>query len=449
MSVDREYLIHADPLRALVAFALPITLGNFFQQCYNMADSIIVGRFVGENALAAVGASYSMTNVFISVAIGGGMGASVLTAQAFGARSYERLRRTASTALLAFLAVAVALGVFGLAFSGALLGWLRTPAEILPDARTYLNIYFLGLPFLFLYNVLSALFNALGRSRIPLVLLIFSSLLNVGLDLVAVAGLGMGVAGAAWATLLAQGVSAVASFLLFVRELRALPVHTPVRLFDAGELSRMLRIALPSILQQSTVSIGMMLVQSVVNSFGAQMLAGYSAASRIESVCLVPLLALGNAVSPYTAQNLGAGQPQRVRRGYRTCLCLVGGVAVALCAVTQLGARGLIGLFLGGEGTAAAYAAGVACTRFTGCFYFLLGAKAVTDGLLRGAGDMAVFTVANLVNLGLRVALSVALAPVFGLPMVWYAVPVGWLANVLISWLRYRTGRWQTTLNAS
>ena len=440
--MQKEYLIEKRPASALLIFALPMMLGNFFQQIYTMADSVIVGRFVGENALAAVGASYSLTNVFISIAIGGGVGASVITSQTFGARDYSRMKRSISTALLSFLAISVLLGGIGLLLSRRIMVLLNAPANILEDSITYLNIYFLGLPFLFMYNVLSSMFNALGRSRIPLYLLIFSSVLNVILDLYMVTVLNLGVAGVAWATLIAQGLSAVLSFSIFLKELRSYSGKLDA-LFDWKELKNMGRVALPSILQQSTVSIGMMLVQSVVNSFGSQMLAGYSAAMRIESVCIVPMSAMGNAISSYTAQNLGAGKPQRVQTGYRASYGIIFALAAAICLVVQLLAQPLVSLFLE-DGSSAAFATGIQCTRFMGWFYGIIGLKMISDGVLRGAGDMTMFTVANLVNLGLRVVLAVTLAPRFGIQFVWVAVPVGWLINYLISFFEYRTGKWRT-----
>lgn len=233
--MEKEYLIRKRPAAALLIFALPMMLGNFFQQVYTMADSAIVGRLVGEDALAAVGASYSLTNVFISIAIGGGVGASVITSRTFGSREYARMKRSVSTALLSFLGISLLLGGVGLSLSRQIMVLLRTPENILDDATTYLNIYFLGLPFLFMYNVLSSMFNALGRSRIPLYLLIFSSVLNVALDIYMVGPLQMGVAGAAWATLIAQGISAVLSFCIFLKELRAYPGSLSGRLFDMGD----------------------------------------------------------------------------------------------------------------------------------------------------------------------------------------------------------------------
>ncbi|MBQ6948865.1 MAG: MATE family efflux transporter [Firmicutes bacterium] len=441
--MDKEYLIRQNPMRAMLVLAFPMIVGNLFQQFYNMVDSVIVGRYVGEEALAAVGASYALTYVFISIATGGGIGASVLMGRAFGRRDYDRMKRSISTALLSFLILSVVLGVFGLLASERIMTWLQTPDNIMEDAQTYLNIYFLGLPFLFMYNVLASMFNALGRSRIPLYLLIFSSVLNVILDILMVRIFGLGVAGVAWATLISQGVSAMTSFGIFLKELKSYPSTTKLPCFDTAELSNMVRIALPSIFQQSTVSIGLMLVQSSVNVFGSEMLAGYSAGTRIESLCLVPMLAMGNAMSAYTAQNIGAGQFDRVKEGYRTAVKIIGCFAILISVVTIPLAEPIISLFLEEDGTELALATGVARTQFVGWFYFFAGLKMTTDGLLRGSGDMTMFTVANLANLTLRVSFTKIMTPIFGIAMTWVAVPLGWFINFVISFFEFRTGKWR------
>ncbi len=440
--MKKEYLITEKPWKALLLFALPMIIGNLFQQFYTMVDSIVVGRFVSENALAAVGASYALTTVFISVAIGGGVEASVITSRYFGARGYEKMKLSIRTALTVFLVLSLVLGGGGLLFGKQIMIALRTPADVLGDATVYLKIYFLGLPFLFMYNILSAMFNALGRSEIPLYLLIFSSLFNIVLDIFFVKQLAMGVAGVAWATLIAQGISAVFSFLILLREMKGYEVEGKLALFDKEEFFSMARVALPSILQQSTISIGMMLVQSVVNSFGAQVLAGFSAGMRVESICIVPMAAMGNVMSAYAAQNIGAGRLDRVKRGYHTGYGIVAAFAVLLCLILELIYRPLILLFLGEEASAAAYHTGAGYLQFIGWFFVLIGMKMITDGLLRGAGDMAMFTVANMVNLGIRVFASMIFAPKFGVEVVWIVVPIGWAANYVISLLEYRTGKW-------
>ena len=430
--------------KSLFFFALPILIGNLFQQFYNMADSVIVGRFVGEDALAAVGASYSLTTVFISVAIGGGMGASVLTSQYLGAKDYRNLRMSVRTSLLSFLIFSIVLGAGGFFLSPWIMRALQTPDNVIGQAQLYLKIYFLGLPFLFMYNVLASVFNSLGKSRIPLYFLIFSSVLNVILDLFMVCVLDLGVAGVAVATVLAQGISAVISFFVLRRQLKAYPADGTLSLFDGSYFGKMLKIALPSILQQSIVSVGMMLVQSVVNGFGSASLAGFSAAMRIESLCIVPLIAVGNAVSTFTAQNIGAGQKERAVKGYRISYLILAGFALFIMICLEFFYEPIISMFLGSEYSAEAMATGTGYLRFMGFFFIMLGLKMSTDGVLRGAGDMSVFTVANLVNLTIRVAFAYLFAPVLGISAVWMAVPVGWTANYIISYLRYRTGKWKT-----
>ncbi len=438
---DKEYLIHDKPWKALLLFSLPMMLGNLFQQLYTMTDSVIVGRFVGEAALASVGASYSLTSVFIAVAIGGGVGSSVLVSRAFGARRYDDLKVAVSTSLVSFLVLSVLLSIFGYLAAPEIMTALNTPADILSDAVAYLRIYFLGLPFLFMYNILSSTFNALGKSKMPLFFLIFSSILNVVLDLLFVAVFNLGIMGAAWATLIAQGVSACLSFAVLLKNLTAFEGHVS-SLLDLTVLRKMVTLAIPSILQQSTVSIGMMLVQSVVNSFGSEVLAGYSAGMRIENIATVAMVSIGNAMSSYTAQNLGAEKAWRVREGYRVSYLMNIFFALVVCLILELFPARLIGMFVGADGTEIAYQTGVDYLSFMGWFFAIIGFKMATDGVLRGGGDVKVFTLSNLVNLGVRVIFSFLLADTVGVAIVWYIVPVGWALNWIISFIGYRKGIW-------
>ncbi len=468
------------PGRSLFFFALPMILGNLFQQFYTTVDSIIVGQFVGEDALAAVGASYSLTTVFIMIAIGGGIGASVITSQYLGAGLYRKMKTSVSTALITFLVLSLVLSVIGLLGNRAILIGLNTPGNILSDAVLYLEIYFLGLPFLFMYNILSSIFNALGNSRTPLYLLIFSSLLNIGMDLVMVQTFHLGVAGVAIATVIAQGLSAVISFCLLLRLLGTYRDETNTKTVNAGEgkaeadgteanstevngtearnaeetdagkrklydfamLGNMIKVAIPSMVQQSIVSIGMLLVQSVVNGFGSSVLAGYTAGMRIESICIVPMIATGNAVSTFTAQNLGAGQPERVRKGYVAGVRMVAGFAVLTCLILTVFHGPIINAFLEEGSDAAAFATGNDYLTFIAFFFVCIGMKAITDGVLRGAGDVVVFTLANLINLGIRVSFAFGFAGVIGVEAVWFAVPMGWTTNFVISFIRYLSGKW-------
>lgn len=440
--MQNEYLIRKKPLNALVLFSLPIIAGNLFQQTYTMIDSVIVGRVIGEEALAAIGASYSLTNIFICVAVGAGLGASVLVSRYFGAKQYEKMKTVVYTSLTVFLILGICLGVIGLLFGGRIMTAFNTPVRVLGIAEGYLDIYFMGLPFLFMYNILSAMLNALGKSWIPLCFLVFSSVCNMILDIIFVVYLHMGVQGAAWATFFSQGTASIFSFIVLMMQIKKTAPGKTV-FFEKKELVPMAKISLPSVLQQSTISIGIMLVQSVVNSFGSETLAGFSAAARIESVCIVPMSGIGNAISSYTAQNIGAKKDERVPQGYHAANILVLGYAVVICIILECFNDKIIGLFLGSDHTEIAVATGRSYLVFMGFFFCLIGFKMSIDGILRGAGDMKMFTVANLVNLSIRVSVAMLLAPKYGVYMIWIVVPMGWFINWLISFLRYRTGKWK------
>jgi len=436
-------MVTDSPGRALLLFALPMILGNLFQQFYNIIDSVVVGRFVGEEALASVGASYSITNVFIAIAVGGGIGSSVVVSQFLGAKQTGNMKTAISTTLINFLSIGVILGGLGLLFNHRILSFMNTPENVFHDASVYLGIYFIGLPFLFMYNVQASVFQALGDSKTPLYLLVFSSLLNVVLDLLFVTQFFMGVAGLAIATLIAQGLSAVLSFLVLIKRLKEYETTEPFRLYDWNMMLHMMRVAIPSTLQQSIVHIGMLLVQSVVNGFGSAVMAGFAAGTRIESICIVPMLALGNAMSTYTAQNIGAGKKDRVKVGYRYCYLMAGVFAVIICVIMETWGDLFIRSFLNEGSADTAFQTGMSYVRFISFFYICIGCKATTDGLLRGAGDVVVFTIANLVNLAIRVSVAAVFAPIIGVQAVWFAVPMGWTANYIISFIRYLTGKWE------
>ena len=393
MSKD-EYLITDAPLKALTVFAMPMILGSFFQQIYNMADSIIVGQFVGSSALAAVGACAALTNVFICVALGAGVGAGVLVSRYFGARDYGKMKTIVSTSLISFLVLSILLGIFGFCFSHSMMSLLQTPPDILDEAVLYLRVYFVGFPFLFMYNILSTMFTSIGESRIPLVLLIF---------------------------------------LYRMRRYKC-----QFEWFDGQELYSMLQIAIPSVLQQSTVSIGMMIVQAVVNPFGTQALAGYSATMRVENVFSLIFVSIGNAISPYISQNLGAQKIERLKKGYHAALVLDLGFAVLAFLVIESLHNQISSLFLGKDGTALAYQVSGDYMRWLGYFFIFMGIKMATDGVLRGLGIMRPFLIANMVNLAIRLSVALICAPRFGIAFVWLAVPAGWLANFLISYAALR-----------
>ncbi len=406
-------------------------------------DDAAAFQTAGVSALAAVGASYSFTTVFIMIAIGGGIGASVLTSQYLGAGKHKEMKSSVYTFLITFAVFSILLALIGFWINPTVLKLLKTPPNIMDDAVLYLQIYFVGMPFLFMYNILSANFNALGKSKIPLYLLIFSSILNIIMDLWMVGGLGLGVKGAAIATVIAQGIAAVISFLILMRLLGTYKIEGRVDKFRSDMFVTGVKIAIPSIVQQSIVSIGMLLTQSAVNQFGSSALAGYSAGTRLESICVVPMIATGNAMSTFTAQNLGAGKPERVRKGYRAAYGIIISFGVALILISQFFYKPIVSAFVDEGSSQVAFQTGTDYFRFIGLFFSFLGFKAITDGILRGAGDIKVYMFANLVNLSIRVAVAQLCSPIWGIELIWYAVPMGWAVNYFISYLWYRTGNWK------
>lgn len=438
----KQNMITGSPAKSLFWFAVPMVLGNLFQQFYNIADSVIVGQFVGENALAAVGASFSITMLFMCFAIGGGIGCSVVISQLLGAKRPREMKTAISTALIALGGIGFLFMLLGLAINKPLLHLMGTPELISADAAAYLAIYFYGLVFLFVYNTVSAIFNALGESKIPLYFLIFSSLLNIGLDLLFVAKFHMGIAGAAWATLIAQGISAVLALTFLLYRLSKIKTEH-FRLFDPMLLKNMGKVAVPSVLQQSVVSIGMLLLQVVVNGFGATAVAGYAAATKIDSVAIVPMIAVGNAMSTFTAQNIGAQQPERVKKGYHAALLMAGAIGGAVALLLLLFGQNCVSAFLDPATSGDAIAVGTQYLKIVSVFYMFMGFMNVTNGILRGAGDIVRFMFCSLFNLTLRVSIAFLASEILGIIGIWIATPISWCAAFLFAYVCYKQGAWK------
>lgn len=438
----RGNMTEGSPAKCMVAFAIPMILGNLFQQLYNIVDSIIVGKMVGSDSLAAVGASTSLTGLFVMIALGTGIGCSVVISQLFGAGKIEEMKTAISTALITILIFSLTLSVLGRACSGNILRLLRTPENIFGEAEIYLNIYFYGFFFLFLYNAFSAVFNALGDSRKPLYFLIFSSLLNIGLDLYFVGECKWGVAGAAWATLIAQAVSALLSFVVLMAKLHRIRCGE-YRKYDRGMLGNMTKVAIPTMVQQSMVSVGMLLIQAAVNQFGSVFIAGYTAACRLDGMAIVPMVNSGNATSTFVAQNIGADKPERVKAGYHVGLVMAMGIGLAIGIIMQFFGADCVGWFMDAEEAAESIAIGAQYIGVVSMFYFVMGAMNVTSAVLRGSGDMRWFMSVTLLNLLTRVVLTYAFAEATAGMIIMWANPIGWAVGLGVAYFRYRQGGWR------
>lgn len=430
------------PAGILWRFSLPILLSSIFQQFYNMADSIIVGKFVGEDALAAVGASYPIVMIFMAVAIGSNIGSSVVISQFFGAREYSKMKTAVTTSLVSMAAVAFVLTLFGLLKSSFMLNVLKTPNNILPDAEEYLNIYIGGLMFLFIYNIATGVFTALGDSKTPLYFLIASSLGNVVLDLIFVAVLNEGVAGAAWATFMAQGAAAAASVFVLFKKLKKIKAEEKPSFFSLNIFSKVIVVSLPSILQQGVVSVGNLFIQALVNSFGSSVIAGYSAAIKLNTFYVTSCSAFASGLSSYTAQNIGAGKHERIPAGFKVGIVMSLVVAVPFVIFYCFFGETAIMLFLE-KASREAVSSGRAFLSIVSPFYLIIGVKLMSDSVLRGAGSMVTFTVSSFTDLVIRVVLAWRFSVIAGANGIWWSWPVGWLVGVALSYTFYICGAWK------
>ena len=429
------------PSTVLWKFCLPLFGSIIFQQLYNIADSWVAGRFIGQNALAAVGNSYEITLIFLAFAFGCNMGCAVVVSQLFGAKDYGRMKTAVSTAMLTSGAVCLCLMLIGLLGCEGLLNLIQTPEEVFGDSRLYLDIYVWGLPFVFFYNIATGIFSALGDSKTPFGFLAASSLSNIGVDILFVNAFHMGVAGVAWATFLCQGMSCVLAVLVVLRRLRKIPAEGRVPMFSVALLKRFAVIAVPSTLQQSFISIGNIVIQGVINGFGTDVMAGYSAGVKLNNLVITSFTTLGNGISNYAAQNIGAGKWDRIKAGFSAGLKLVWALCLPLTLLYFFCGRGLMGFFLENP-TEKAMRTGVVFLRILSPFYFVVSAKLVADGILRGSGRMKQFMTATFTDLTLRVALAFVLSTTaLGATGIWCAWPIGWTVAAVLSVCFYRQGQ--------
>ncbi|MED9902661.1 MAG: MATE family efflux transporter [Lachnospiraceae bacterium] len=434
-------LTQGKPETVLWKFCLPLFGSIVFQQLYNIADSLVAGKFIGENALAAVGNSYEITLIFIAFAFGCNIGCSVIVSRFFGAKFYKEVKTTVYTAIISSAILCVVLMIFGIITCEGLLALIHTPNEIMADSKLYLDIYIWGLPFLFFYNIATGIFSALGDSKTPFIFLAVSSTSNILADIWFVKSFHMGIAGVAWATFLCQGISCVLAMVVVLKRISKIHTEGRIEIFSASVLKKITMIAVPSILQQSFISVGNIVIQSVINGFGPGAMAGYSAAVKLNNLVITSFTTLGNGISNYTAQNIGAGILPRVRAGFRAGCKMVWFICVPIVALYMLLGTLLVRFFMD-EPSEMALSAGVQFLFIVAPFYFIVSTKLVADGILRGAGMMKEFMAATFTDLILRVLFTVILSKSIGLVGIWYSWPIGWTIAMFLSVIYYRKGAW-------
>ena len=435
-------LTSGKPERVLWQFCLPLFGSIIFQQLYNIADSLVAGKFIGEGALAAVGNSYEITLIFIAFAFGCNIGCSVIVSRFYGAKRYREMKTAVTTSIIASAVVCVMLMVIGIFGSDALLHLIQTPESVFADSKLYLDIYTLGLPFVFFYNISTGIFSAMGDSKTPFWFLAVSSVSNILMDIWFVAGFQMGVAGVAWATFICQGISCVLAVAVVLKRLHTIKTDETPELFSWEIFGRIARVAVPSILQQSFISVGNIIIQGVINGYGPGVMAGYSAAIKLNNLVITSFTTLGNGISNFASQNLGAEKPARIREGFHAGLKMVWMLCIPLSLLYFFGGSILLELFLNSP-SAEALSSGTIFLRIVAPFYFVISAKLVADGILRGTSRMGQFMVATFTDLIIRVVLAVLLSKTaLGSTGIWCAWPVGWTIAAVLSIRFYRSGPW-------
>ncbi len=430
------------PAGLILRFATPMLLGNVFQQLYNVTDSIIVGRFLGKEALAAVGASFPLIFMLVSFIIGIASGSTIIIAQYFGAKDMAKVRRSIDTMYIFLFFASLLVGILGIAFSEPVFRLIRLPDEVIPQAALYMQVYFTGILFFFGFNGTSAVLRGLGDSKTPLYFLIISTLTNIVFDLLFVVVFKWGIAGAALATVLSQAGAFITLVIYLNKKHPLINLSWRKLAWDREVFRESIRIGVPTGFQQTFVSLGMLALLRIVNDFGTDTVAAYSVAGRIDGLASLPAMNFGQALSTYTGQNIGARKISRVGEGLRATLRMSSMVAVVTSLIIMIFREPLMTLFTSDPEV---IQIGARYLLIVGGFYVLFSSMFVIGGVMRGAGDTIVPMFITLLSLWLfRIPLAAILSRSIGVDGIWWAIPIAWFMGMTLSFLYYRTGKWKT-----
>lgn len=428
--------------KLIFKFALPMLVGNIFQQLYNVIDSVIVGKVLGDEALAAVGASFPIIFMIVALIIGIGIGAGVVISQNYGAKRYAEVKRASSTILLFLLLAGLIISFIGIAFSRSIFTLLQLPNELMDQAVTYLNVFMGGMVVMFGFNAISSILRGVGDSKTPLFFLIISTLSNIALDILFVVYFKWGIAGAAWATVISQGVAfAIAlSYLSWTKHFLRIKLDELV--FDWTLFKQSLKLGLPTGIQQTIVALGGMALMGLVNTFGTTVIAAYSAASRLDSLAVIPTMSFAAALSGFVGQNIGAGKLARARRGMIATIKMSVMFSISISVLMAVKGRNLMAIFTDSSNVVDV---GYHYLVIVSLFYAVFSLMFSINGLLRGAGATIIPMFITLLSLwGVRLPLAFLLSQTFGMNEVgiWWSIPMGWGMGAVAAFLYYRFGNW-------
>ncbi len=426
-------------VKSMLLFAIPMILGDLLQQCYNIADTLIVGRCLGEKALAAVGSSFTLMTFITSIILGLCMGSSALFSIRFGQKDENGLKEDICASFIFIAAVTVLLNMVAYASLGGLRVFLRVPDEVWGEMREYLFVIFMGIPAVFLYNYFASYLRAIGNSVIPLVFLAVSSLLNIILDLWFVIGFKMGVAGSAQATVVAQYLSGLGIMLYTLICYKRVHAIWKISCLKKERISEIVSFSMLTCIQQSVMNLGILMVQGLVNSFGTVVMAAFAAAVKIDAFAYMPVQDFGNAFSTFIAQNYGAKEKQRIQHGLKAAVCISAIFCIVISTFVFLFAKPLMMIFVD-AGETHIIMEGVRYLRIEGAFYIGIGWLFLLYGLYRALGKPGMSVVLTIFSLGTRVVLAYTLSaiPQIGVTGIWWSVPIGWALADIIGFLYYR-----------
>ena len=417
--------------KTMLSFAVPMILGNLLQQFYNIADTLIVGRVLGAEALAAVGSAYSLMTFLTSIILGLCMGSGILFSMFYGAKQLDKMKTSFFVSFVGIGIFSIGLEIVCLLAIDLILNFMNIPRDIFTDTHQYLFIIFLGLVFTFIYNYFSSLLRALGNSKIPLIFLALASIINIGLDIYLVAEVAMGVAGAAVATLIAQAFSAIGIMLyVFLSQKELLPQRKHWH-FEREIFEKIKAYSLLTCIQQSVMNFGILMIQGLVNSFGLVTMSAFAAAVKIDSFAYMPVQDFGNAFSTYIAQNKGAGLEERIHKGFKVAVVMASIFCIFISALVFIFADKLMLIFIESSKSEIIYQ-GAQYLRIEGACYLGIGCLFLLYGYYRGVGKPGISVVLTVISLGTRVVLAYLLAPLFGTLAIWWAIPIGWFLADLI-----------------
>ena len=440
-SITRD-MTSGSPLKTILKFSIPMLIGNIFQQFYNMVDSIIVGRFVGSDALAAVGATGALVFLIIGLTFGLSSGISIVISQYFGAKDYENVRKTFATATYLTIGVAVILGVIGYFSSRWLLDLLNTPESIIDQSDIYMKITFAGILGVACYNGMAAVLRAMGDSVTPLKFLILASLLNVVLDLLFVVRFHWNVPGVAIATIISQIISAIACIIFAMAKVKLLPMPWKEFKPDRVILQKCLRLGIPVALQNALISVSMMALQGVTNGYNEVVIAANTVAGRIEQLVLQPGMSVGAALAAFTGQNVGAGKLDRAKKGYQSSAGIIILFSLIMLPVMYFGGEFIVRLFTKKE-EINVITVGVNALRITCFFYTAVGMIFVSRNFLSGAGDVNVPMIMAISEVICRVVFVLVLTSYVGFYGIWWATALNWFITCLVGVIRVASGKWK------